>query len=127
VDRSGEVSEDGGVARAFGRIRPVSGRGPCSRACQCKLTAHGRSPQGDKGRRAPAPHAVPVHAPTAEPAQHAQNQCDDGPGRSPLFWGWLFLSAENKRFVVFTSSELILVSLSICHCCHAAWHVRVPR
>jgi hypothetical protein len=77
----------GGRAR-FGRIRPVSG---CSRAA---------------GRRDAALSAV--HAPQGAPAHHAQNQ-SYGPDRCPLcLWGW-FLSAENKRFVVFTGSGLVLL------------------
>jgi hypothetical protein len=80
----------GGRAR-FGRIRPVSG---CSRAA-------GRR----DGRRDAARSAV--HAPAAAPAQHAQNQ-SYGPDRCPLcLWGW-FLSAENKRFVVFTGSSVYI-------------------
>jgi len=53
----------------------------CSRACQ--LTAHGRQGQGTPRSSPCCACAAAVHAPTAEPAQHAQNQCD-GPGRCPF-------------------------------------------
>ena len=78
--------------------------GPCSRACQCQFDS--TWPPGTRDAALPAvpvPCAA-VHAPVAQPAQHAQNQCD-GPGRYRLFG---FLSAENKRFVVLMGSELIL-------------------